>query len=160
MTEGRRKEFQAFSAFRDPQARARIPDPQDQGTFIRSVLRWEEAERPGHREVLAMHRTLLGWRRASRPGLGSAREVRPLGEEGLSLRWQSADGSVWLLVARLLGYGILAPAAPGDWRTVFSTEEPDFAPDGKLPAVEPSPAGPVAAFRRPGAVLLRRQAAG
>ncbi|MDD5627779.1 MAG: malto-oligosyltrehalose trehalohydrolase [Elusimicrobia bacterium] len=156
VTEGRRKEFQAFSAFRDPKARARIPDPQADETFSRCVLRWDEAERPGHREVLALHRALLAWRRVSRPGLGEERSARALGREGVCLEWRSRDGSRWLLMVRLVGSGPLALGSPGDWRTAFTTEEPAFADDGQPPRSEPSPDGPTLGFRRPGAALLRR----
>jgi len=38
VTEGRRSEFKGFAAFSSPDARARIPDPQDEGTFLRSQL--------------------------------------------------------------------------------------------------------------------------
>src|SRR5690606_35197220 len=38
VTEGRRKEFQHFSAFSDPEALERIPDPQAEGTFRRCIL--------------------------------------------------------------------------------------------------------------------------
>src|SRR5262249_19729852 len=38
VTEGRRTEFRAFSAFRDPAARESIPDPQSLETFERSKL--------------------------------------------------------------------------------------------------------------------------
>ncbi len=37
VTEGRRKEFQHFSAFSDPEAQERIPDPQSPETFARAV---------------------------------------------------------------------------------------------------------------------------
>jgi maltooligosyltrehalose trehalohydrolase len=157
VTEGRRKEFQAFSAFRDPEARSRIPDPQDEATFARCVLRWDESSRPGHREVLALHRALLGWRRASRPGSGEERSARALGREGVGLQWRAPDGSSWLLAVRLAGSGPLAIAAPGDWRAAFSTEEPAFADDPAPPRVGRSAAGPTLGFQRPGAVLLRRQ---
>ena len=43
MTEGRRKEFAGFAAFADPARRERIPDPQAESTFRRSVLDWERA---------------------------------------------------------------------------------------------------------------------
>jgi maltooligosyltrehalose trehalohydrolase len=62
VTEGRRKEFRAFSQFGDPALRARIPDPQAIETFLRSKLKWQEWER--NAGMLRLHRDLLALRRA------------------------------------------------------------------------------------------------
>ncbi len=59
VSNGRRSEFARFAAFRDEQARARIPDPNEVATFEASRLRWEEREAPGHRERLDLIRRLL-----------------------------------------------------------------------------------------------------
>ncbi len=56
--EGRRAEFAAFGW--DPEE---VPDPGASGTFEASRLRWDELDRPGHRELLDWHRRLLGLRR-------------------------------------------------------------------------------------------------
>lgn len=64
VTEGRRREFAAFTSFRG----AEVPDPQDVRTFERSKLDWAERERPEHAGVLAWHRELLRLR-ASHPAL-------------------------------------------------------------------------------------------
>jgi maltooligosyltrehalose trehalohydrolase len=61
VTEGRRNEFGAFSHFRDPELRARIPDPQDEATFLRSKLNW--SERDSHAGTLRLYRALLALRR-------------------------------------------------------------------------------------------------
>ncbi|HEX8678979.1 MAG TPA: malto-oligosyltrehalose trehalohydrolase [Chthoniobacterales bacterium] len=63
VTEGRRKEFQHFAAFRDPEVRKTIPDPQAESTFGNSKLRWEEAHEPEHAAVLALHRECLRLRK-------------------------------------------------------------------------------------------------
>jgi maltooligosyltrehalose trehalohydrolase len=60
VTEGRREEFAGFAAFRDPERRARIPDPQAEATFLRSKLDPEERERNGAMERL--YRDLLALR--------------------------------------------------------------------------------------------------
>ena len=66
VTEGRRSEFAHFQAFADdPDA---IPDPQDLGTFGRSVLRWAERAQPDHRAVLDWYRDLIRLRK-SQPAL-------------------------------------------------------------------------------------------
>ncbi|HXH06040.1 MAG TPA: malto-oligosyltrehalose trehalohydrolase, partial [Vicinamibacterales bacterium] len=64
---GRRREFARFAAFRDERARARIPDPQAESTFLASRLRWEEPERPPHGAVLRLYRRLLALRRELLP---------------------------------------------------------------------------------------------
>jgi maltooligosyltrehalose trehalohydrolase len=66
VTEGRRREFAAFSAFADPAQRALIPDPQAVATFLRTKLDFAEAALPAHREVLELYRTLLALRRDDR----------------------------------------------------------------------------------------------
>lgn len=63
VTEGRRREFGAFSAFG-----AEVPDPQEPGTFARSRLDWSEREQPDHAGMLAWYCALLGLRR-SHPAL-------------------------------------------------------------------------------------------
>ena len=60
---GRREEFKSFAAFADPEQRARIPDPQDEGTFERSKLRWEERTTGRHARVLGIYRAMLALRR-------------------------------------------------------------------------------------------------
>jgi maltooligosyltrehalose trehalohydrolase len=63
--EGRRKEFASFGW--DP---ARIPDPQDVGSFLRSKLDWSELGRAPHDELLSWYRRLIALRseHASRNG--------------------------------------------------------------------------------------------
>ncbi|WP_236515671.1 alpha-amylase family glycosyl hydrolase [Sandaracinus amylolyticus] len=64
VSEGRRAEFAEFPAFRDPAARARIPDPQDQRTFERGKLDWSERDRAPHDAILALHRAAIALRRS------------------------------------------------------------------------------------------------
>src|SRR5262249_20770800 len=51
ITNGRREEFAGFSAFRDPDARRRIPDPQDPQTFAESHLSWNEVTADDHQQM-------------------------------------------------------------------------------------------------------------
>lgn len=60
VSEGRKKEFAAFGW--DP---ASIPDPESAATFEASKLKWEEAERPGHMEMLAWYRALIRLRKST-----------------------------------------------------------------------------------------------
>ncbi|MHB1005304.1 MAG: malto-oligosyltrehalose trehalohydrolase [Chloroflexota bacterium] len=61
VTAGRRREFARFSAFSDPERRKRIPDPQAEETFRRSVL--DLGERQNHGGTYRMHRDLVALRR-------------------------------------------------------------------------------------------------
>jgi maltooligosyltrehalose trehalohydrolase len=54
VTEGRRREFAAFSAHSDD-----VPDPQALETFESSKLVWEECSRALHAEMLDWHRQLI-----------------------------------------------------------------------------------------------------
>ncbi len=147
VTEGRRREFARFSAFTDPEARARIPDPQAETTFLASRLAWEEAGRMPHAGVLALYRELLALRhgepalrRRDRAGFG----VAELGGRALALRRESSEDGALLLVA-CVGDGVAlryderpetqAPAGRR-WEPVLATEEPRFGGSGDWGLVE------------------------
>jgi maltooligosyltrehalose trehalohydrolase len=57
--DGRRREFASHGW-----AEAEVPDPQDPATFERSKLNWDEREKPGHAEILQLHRQLIALRRS------------------------------------------------------------------------------------------------
>jgi maltooligosyltrehalose trehalohydrolase len=61
---GRREEFKNFHAFSDEAARACIPDPQAESTFVDSKLRWEEREQGEHARILGHYRTWLALRKS------------------------------------------------------------------------------------------------
>lgn len=135
VTEGRREEFAAFSAFRDPAVRARIPDPQAEATFLQSKLRRADMESTLGRQVTALHRELLRHRRSD-PVLTAAREVRVPLETGaagnaLWVRIATAEGA--RLVALNLTASPVALAAPGAWRCVMHSREARFGGDGTAP---------------------------
>ncbi|WP_028966680.1 malto-oligosyltrehalose trehalohydrolase [Sphingomonas phyllosphaerae] len=90
--EGRRKEFAKFDAFADPDARARIPDPNAVTTFAASV------PQPGAEadEWRAFYRDLLTLRRERIvPHLSGAVSVgaQVLGEAAVVARWRLGDGT-------------------------------------------------------------------
>ncbi len=60
VSEGRGNEFRAFGW--KPEE---IPDPQDQETFLRSKLRWNEIEREPHAEMLDWYKRLIALRRST-----------------------------------------------------------------------------------------------
>ncbi|MGH8427414.1 MAG: malto-oligosyltrehalose trehalohydrolase [Gammaproteobacteria bacterium] len=113
--EGRRKEFDRFAAFRDPEARARIPDPTARVTFLRSRLDWDELHAPLHAEWLAFISELIACRRRELvPQLAQtgAGVWRMLGEAAFAIEWPLARGH-WRLAANLDGEPVNAPAEAG-----------------------------------------------
>jgi maltooligosyltrehalose trehalohydrolase len=97
VTDGRRREFQAFPEFADPEVRATIPDPVAENTFAASRLRWEERDAPQHAEALAFTTAVLH-ARAERviPAIAGVRgedaTCERIGAGGLRLSWKLADG--------------------------------------------------------------------
>lgn len=75
VTEGRRREFGAFGAFRDERIRRLIPDPQAPETFVRSKLRLDEADLGLGRLCADLYRELLHLRHGD-PVLRAARTDR------------------------------------------------------------------------------------
>jgi maltooligosyltrehalose trehalohydrolase len=58
VSEGRKNEFAAFGWNPDD-----IPDPQDEKTFLRSKLKWEEQETTQHAEMLTWYKQLIALRK-------------------------------------------------------------------------------------------------
>jgi maltooligosyltrehalose trehalohydrolase len=164
VTEGRRKEFGTFSAFRDPAMQARIPDPQVEETFLRSKLRWDERERPPHAGVLALYRALLALRR-SHPALRrrdrASFAVAALGGHALSLRREGDGGRALLLVLSFAGALSVDLGAHEEtrapegraWTLLLSTEEGRFGGEAEGEVVALSPQGRLE-LRGAGAVVL------
>ena len=84
--QGRRAEFAAFGWSAE-----QVPDPQEQSTFDRSRLDWQELSRPLHAEVLAWYRALISLRRTT-PGFGDGRLDR------VRARYDEQAG--WIVVER------------------------------------------------------------
>jgi maltooligosyltrehalose trehalohydrolase len=83
---GRRREFAAFGWKADE-----VPDPQDEATFTRSRLDWDERERGEHAALLDWHRRLIALRRRV-PALTDGRLDR--------VRVDYDEAARWLVVAR------------------------------------------------------------
>jgi len=104
--EGRRREFRAWSAFRDAEARTRIPDPNDPATFTSSRLDWRELDRPERQARLGYMRTLLDLRqREIVPRLkgigGHAGAWRLVAPETIEVGWTMGDRSRLTLLSNL-----------------------------------------------------------
>ncbi len=142
VTAGRRAEFAAFSAFHDPAVRERIPDPQDEATFLRSKLQWDELAEAPHAGVLALYRELLALRRTSPALRARGRDgfaVVALGDCALALRREAADGDALLAVVHfggslhldVAGTSVTRAPAGRRWARVLSTEERRFGGSGE-----------------------------
>jgi maltooligosyltrehalose trehalohydrolase len=117
IAEGRRREFAGFPEFRDPDARARIPDPLSADTRLSSTLDWDRLADPAHQEWLALHRELL-WLRDKEiapllAGDATPRAAwRPIEETALEAEWRFPSGRVLRVVCNL-GAAPAAHAGPG-----------------------------------------------
>ncbi|MBY0527289.1 MAG: malto-oligosyltrehalose trehalohydrolase [Gemmataceae bacterium] len=159
VTEGRRREFQHFSAFSDPKKREKIPDPQARSTFEASKLNWDERTQAPHATLLHLYQKLLHLRRTE-PAL-TCRErghfdARAQGETGLIVKREAADGSALLIAFQMRGAGKIDLHRAGDgkrWEVLLTTEDAAFSPDPSPPRVDLS--APLIEFTRPGAVILK-----
>ena len=167
VTQGRRREFAAFSAFADAAARDRIPDPQASATFLHSRLDFQEALEEPHASVRRLYRAALAWRR-NEPLLRridwAGFVALPLTERALLLAWTSdSTRSVVVVVqmsgAETLNLGVAAQAnewfSHTHWEQRLSTEDPTFTIDPQPIALELAGRVPTVRFARPGAVVLQ-----
>ena len=163
VTEGRRREFAAFSSFTDPKARALIPDPQARETFERSRLIWEERVTVAAQGLLRLHRTLLRLRRAelSPPRDAGARVLTLPNKNGVALHRNGSTRAHLILVqlrfaARVELGALDLPHPEARWRAVLTTEDAGFCPDPQPVACRLDGPQPDVEFSRPGAVVLER----
>jgi maltooligosyltrehalose trehalohydrolase len=163
VSEGRRREFRAFSAFSDARQRERIPDPQARSTFERSRLDWKRSAVEPHASTLRLHRALLRLRREEpllQSSPGRSVHVSAPGEDSVASEYR-AGGRALLVAVRLRGAGPIEPrpqalARPAAWTTVLTSEDPAFAPDPRPPVLDLGRDRLLLGFERPGAVVLRR----
>jgi malto-oligosyltrehalose trehalohydrolase len=62
--EGRRKEFESFPEFRDPEKQSQLPDPVSPATFHAAKLRWDEIQSAQHQDWFAWYQKLLALRQS------------------------------------------------------------------------------------------------
>jgi maltooligosyltrehalose trehalohydrolase len=164
VTEGRRREFERFDAFADPQTLTSIPDPQAVATFKESRLVWGERDREPHASVLRLYKTLLALRKSETALRSSGRSgelrIKAYDKDVLIVERTFRGGQSVLAVIRLAGGGIVhldtfARSATGDsiWQLVLDTEDRLFTPDSAPPRIDLSAS--IVQFARPGAVLFR-----
>ena len=164
ITQGRRAEFAAFTAFADPERRLRIPDPQAGDTFERSRLAWDERTREPHAGTLRLHRALLSLRRTGRAWREVGRDSYAASAPGehtvmVTLANGRTAGDEYVVVARVSGCGTVT--IPGAGSLVLTTEDSDFAADPQAVSILATTAADgtqqtAIHFARPGAVVLQR----
>ena len=131
--EGRRQEFRHFAAFKDPDRRAQIPDPNDRATFAASIPDWDEAADPSHAAALKTTKDLLRLRHTHIvPGIPGCRSTgaRALGRRAIVAGWQLGDGKSLTLAANFADTPVAFEWPQG--RLIFSST-PDPA-GSMLPA--------------------------
>jgi maltooligosyltrehalose trehalohydrolase len=124
--DGRRQEFARFSAFQDPNKRARIPDPNAEQSFGASIPVLDDAHAPYWRRWV---KSLLDARReylVPRLDGAFALEADAVGPKAIVARWQMGDGRVLMLAANLDGDSLevatnKVPIASGS-TVLFETE--------------------------------------
>jgi maltooligosyltrehalose trehalohydrolase len=132
VTEGRRKEFQAFSAFADPAAREQIPDPQAEVTFSRSKVPLAEAESPAGSALQALYTELIALRRFDPVLRDQARErtePRVLSRDVLAVRRWLKDQER-LLVANFGDTDFGSGEYGEGWRVLVASARPPATSDG------------------------------
>lgn len=108
---GRRSEFKAFSAFQDPERRAKIPDPNAKATFDASRPAFDQFDQHQRGPWVELYVQLLSLRRRDlMPRLLGAvfKSVTILGEKAVSARWTLGDGSIWQIDLNLNEHPVAA----------------------------------------------------
>jgi 1,4-alpha-glucan branching enzyme/maltooligosyltrehalose trehalohydrolase len=133
--DGRRSEFESFPEFRDPEARARIPDPVDPQTYYKSMLDWQELDQPAQRDRLAFTTALLTLRKAEivplLPRLQAGQsEAKLVSGTLISARWPLEGGGQLSLLANMGGAPVTSDAPPSG-RDIWAYRAVG-APDGQV----------------------------
>lgn len=150
VTEGRRREFEHFEAFKQVE----IPDPQADETFERSKLLWDEQADPAKAGMLAWYQELLRIR-ATHPAMQDrSREgfnATEIGEGAVLLERRGRSASIFVVVniAGSLDYAI--PMASGSARVLAWSGEERFG--GQPGAASPLSEGRVR-MNSQGAVIV------
>jgi maltooligosyltrehalose trehalohydrolase len=161
VTEGRRREFRAFSAFAGETAGAAIPDPQAADTFLASRLDWTERGAPSHAQMLQLYTELLAirHRHLAAASNADAATARALDADTIAIRRRARNGDLVLVVVRLRGTGSVDLGPIGSeaqpWALVLSTEAPAFTTQPAPPSLALAGDAPVVRFSGPAAVILR-----
>ncbi len=139
---GRLKFLRQFPELAAPKVQARIADPGDRATFERSKL--DFAERARNPEISALVRDLLRLRRKDVNFSAQERgnvDGAVLGTHSFVLRYFNSLGDDRLFLLNLgpaqsldvVPEPLLAPPTPGRWKTLWTTEAPEYGGPGAVP---------------------------
>ncbi len=131
--EGRREEFKKFEAFADPERRAKIPDPNDPSTFMRSIATLPKNPTAAQTRILHLHMQLIELRMTyiaqylkGTKSLGAA----PLDDSSVRAAWKLGNGKELTIAANFGAGDIACRHGPGDllFSSVEAVGEPDMLP--------------------------------
>ena len=131
IAKGRRKEFEHFSAFRDPEKQKLIPNPQAEETFLKSKLNWDEAESRTlrlYQDCARFRQTKLIDRRRR------TWEVELVATQTVAIRYSPPGGTEVLVLVQLVANkttleastAILRPRSGLRWKFSLSSNEPVY----------------------------------
>jgi maltooligosyltrehalose trehalohydrolase len=143
---GRAKELSQFPTIASPQTLASLLDPDAEDTFLRSKLRPDERDLPGHREIYRMHKDLLRLRRED-PAFRRVQcrgdiDGAVLGPDAFLLRFFTAAHAEDRLLVVNFGSDLpldiapeplLAPVPDHRWSILWSSEDPHYGGSGTPP---------------------------
>ena len=150
VTEGRRKEFEHFSAFADEARRETIPDPQKKETFLLSKLDWSAREAPMQAACLNWYRDLLHVRKYLLSE-SQFRLCQALSDKVIHLQWKSVHDDFSIIVA-LDGPATVQDASWKGMQVAYSSEDIRYALEPR-PVIWQSDGGKLT-FVQPGAIIL------
>ncbi len=105
--EGRRNEFADFAAFKDPERRERIPDPNALPTFKQSAPSFADTPHAQlYRQLLSLRHRHIVPRLPGSMALGA----QVLGDAAVSARWRLGDGSLLQIDLNLSAIALQQPA--------------------------------------------------
>lgn len=150
ITEGRRKEFQHFDAFKDAARREKIPDPQAEQTFLASKLDWTLRDAPSHAACARWYAWLLQLRK-NLLHYAEFKHCAALNDDVLLVEWTSPRDRLLAVIA----LGGPTTVQDPDWRQmkiVGTSEDVSFSLHPA--AIDWRADEGLLNFQRPGAVVF------
>ncbi|MCJ7956601.1 malto-oligosyltrehalose trehalohydrolase [Pseudomonas sp. RGB] len=132
--EGRRNEFADFAAFKDPQRREHIPDPNALPTFVQSAPAFTENQHAQfYRQLLSLRHQRIVPHLPGSVALGA----QVLGQGAVSARWRLGNGSVLQIDLNLGAEPLDHPAPPHLLFETPASEGAHLAPFSARVALSP-----------------------
>lgn len=122
--------------------RSAVPDPQDEATFLRSKLRWDERSEGDHAAMLTVYRQLARLRR-DRPELTDPRFDRVSVTYDDEDRWLAVDRSGVQIAVNLGTRALTVPLVQDAGEILFATDAA-IAADGRTVTLPPTSAAVLA----------------